>query len=79
MAKKEIPEEIAKLGFEEAIKRLTEIVNKIEEGRIPLQASIEQYEQGMALIKHCRGILEGAQQRIEKISKQQVEEEEKRQ
>ena len=63
--------DIEKLNFEEAIKKLTEIVNTIEDGDIPLQDSLEQYEEGMALIKHCRNILQSAEKRIEKISKPQ--------
>ncbi len=59
---------INKLSFEESLKALGEIVNKIEAGQTPLKTSIEQYERGMALIKHCRGILRSAEKRIEKIS-----------
>jgi exodeoxyribonuclease VII small subunit len=70
MAKEESKNDISKLTFEQAIKQLTEIVGKIEQGKIPLQDSLEQYEKGMALIKHCRGILEKAEKRIEKISKE---------
>ncbi len=58
----------SKPSFEGAIKELTEIVHKIESGETPLQSSLEQYERGMALIKHCREILEKAEKRIEKIS-----------
>jgi exodeoxyribonuclease VII small subunit len=68
MAKNENKNDIGKMSFEEAIKELTDIVGKIEQGKIPLQDSLEQYEKGMALIKHCRGILEKAEKRIEKIS-----------
>jgi exodeoxyribonuclease VII small subunit len=57
-----------KPSFEGAIKELTEIVHKIESGETPLQDSLEQYERGMALIKHCREILKKAEKRIEKIS-----------
>ena len=60
--------DISKMSFEEAIKELTGIVGKIEQGQIPLQDSLEQYEKGMALIKHCRGILQQAEKRIEKIA-----------
>jgi len=63
--------EISKLGFEEAIKQLGSIVSRIEQGQIPLQRSLEQYEKGMALIKHCREILGKAEERIEKISLQE--------
>ena len=60
-----------KLSFEEAIKELTNIVSKIEQGQIPLQDSLQQYEKGMALIKHCREILKKAEKRIEKITKEE--------
>ena len=68
MAKNKQKNDVGKLTFEEAIKELTDIVGKIEQGQIPLQDSLKQYERGMALIKHCRGILQKAEQRIEKIS-----------
>ena len=57
-----------KLTFEQAIAELKGIVEKIEAGQIPLQESIQQYEKGMALIKHCRKILQQAEKRIEKIT-----------
>jgi len=56
------------LSFEEAIRQLGDIVGKIEQGQIPLQDSLAQYEKGMTLIKHCRRILAKAEKRIEKIS-----------
>jgi exodeoxyribonuclease VII small subunit len=71
MAKNEKKNDISRMSFEEAIKELTSIVGKIEQGRIPLQDSLTQYEKGMALIKHCKDILEKAEKRIEKISKEE--------
>jgi exodeoxyribonuclease VII small subunit len=68
MADKKPKDSIEKLNFEQAIKELTTIVGKIEQGQIPLQDSLDQYERGMALIKHCREILQKAEKRIEKIS-----------
>ncbi|MHC4638581.1 MAG: exodeoxyribonuclease VII small subunit [Planctomycetota bacterium] len=61
-------DDLTKLTFEQAIKSLTEIVNNIEAGKTPLEQSLEQYEKGMALIGHCRDILNKAEKRIEKIS-----------
>ncbi|UCD51660.1 MAG: exodeoxyribonuclease VII small subunit [Phycisphaerales bacterium] len=69
MAEKKTKNDVSKLNFEDSIKRLKAIVEQIEQGEILLQDSLEQYEQGMALIKHCRGILQQAEKRIEKISK----------
>jgi exodeoxyribonuclease VII small subunit len=59
---------LEKLTFESAIKELTGIVGKIEQGEIPLQQSLEQYERGMLLIQRCREILQKAEKRIENIS-----------
>ena len=68
MAKEKPKNDISKLSFEDAIGQLTSIVSKIESGAIPLQDSLKQYEEGMAMIKHCREILTKAEERIEKIS-----------
>jgi exodeoxyribonuclease VII small subunit len=76
MAKEEIKDGLAKiiahdlgkLTFEQAIKELTGIVGKIEQGEISLGDSLQQYEKGMALIKQCRKILQDAEKRIEKIA-----------
>ncbi|PKL43545.1 MAG: exodeoxyribonuclease VII small subunit [Planctomycetes bacterium HGW-Planctomycetes-1] len=61
---------ISSLSFEQAIKKLTDIVGKIENGQISLEQSLAQYEQGMELIKHCRAILQKAEKKIEEISKE---------
>ncbi len=68
MAGRKKKDDLGELSYEESIKELTNIVGKIEQGQIPLQDSLEQYEKGMALIKQCRTILQKAEKRIEKIS-----------
>ncbi len=73
MAKPTNPKDIDTLNFEQAIKTLTSIVDKIEQGEVPLQDSLDQYETGMTLIKHCRTLLHDAEARIEVISKQDDE------
>ena len=79
MTERKQKDEVGKLTFEQAIQQLKAIVDRIEQGAIPLQDSLEQYEKGMALIKHCRDILQKAQKRIEKISKEEPPEPEKEQ
>ena len=69
MAEKTENNDTKDLTFEQAIKKLTDIVGKIENGSISLEQSITQYEQGMELIKYCRGILQKAEKKIEEISK----------
>ncbi len=77
MTERKPKDDVAKLTFEQAIHQLKEIVGRIEQGEIPLQDSLEQYEKGMALIKHCRDILQKAETRIEKISKEEPPEPQK--
>jgi exodeoxyribonuclease VII small subunit len=71
MAKEEVKNDVGKLTFEQAVKELTGIVGKIEQGDITLGDSLQQYEKGMALIKQCRKILQDAEKRIEKIASEQ--------
>ena len=61
------------LSFEQAMAQLESLVSEVEQGKIPLEQSIEKYAQGMKLIQHCRNVLEQAEQRIETISKNQPE------
>ncbi len=60
---------MAKLSFEQALQNLEQIVTEIEQGKVPLEASIEKYAQGIALIKQCRAILETAEKKIQLLSR----------
>ena len=60
--------DIAKLSFEDALKELEQIVDKLEKGTVGLEESIAIYARGEALKKHCDSLLKSAEQRIEKIS-----------
>jgi exodeoxyribonuclease VII small subunit len=55
------------MTFEDALKALEEVVRKLESGEVALDASIDLYERGEALRKHCQARLDAAQARIEKI------------
>lgn len=55
------------LTFEQALGKLEAIVQSIEQGKVGLQESIQQYEDGMKLISRCRTILTSAEQRIQKL------------
>ncbi len=60
-------EEIAKLSFEEAMTRLEESVRLLEAGNVPLDRSLELFEEGIALVKLCNGKLDAAEQRVVKL------------
>ncbi|RIK67866.1 MAG: exodeoxyribonuclease VII small subunit [Planctomycetota bacterium] len=57
----------AEPSFEDAMKRLEAIVQSIEQGKIGLEESIRQYEEGMALIKRCRTVLSEAEIKIQHL------------
>lgn len=63
----EQPQDIQKLSFEAALKRLEEIVRKLESGEASLDESIELYGEGDGLKQQCEARLQAAQARIEKI------------
>ena len=60
-----------KLSFEEALKRLEEIVTQLESGEIPLEESIKVFEEGEQLVKFCLNTLDEAEQKVKKLEKQQ--------
>lgn len=53
-----------KLSFEDAMKRLEEIVSHLEKGDIPLEESIRLFEEGSGLLALCSGQLEEAEQKV---------------
>ncbi|MFT5422502.1 MAG: exodeoxyribonuclease VII small subunit [Phycisphaerales bacterium] len=61
------------LTYEEAVAQLEAILAKIESGEIGLEASIQEYERGVGLIKRCRAILDQAEQRIEHLDAKRLE------
>ena len=71
-----VESENPKQTFEEALEDLEKIVAQVEQGEIGLEESIDKYEQGMKLIKHCRAILAQAEKRIETINQQDEQAEE---
>jgi exodeoxyribonuclease VII small subunit len=67
MAETSIPPDVAKLGFEEALKELEDIVRDLEGGKGKLDDAIKSYERGAALKRHCETKLAEAQMKIDKI------------
>ena len=53
-----------KLSFDEAMKRLEEIVSHLEKGDIPLEESIRLFEEGSGLLALCSSQLEEAEQKV---------------
>lgn len=63
-----------KLSFEDALAQLQTIVDALENADLPLEEAVKKYEEGMALSKHCHGLLEDAEQVLTKVLKNHKEE-----
>ncbi len=55
--------------FEASLAELEEIVTKLEDGDLPLEASLELFEKGIKLSRACRERLTNAERRIEILVK----------
>lgn len=55
------------LSFEDALKKLEEIVTRLESAEVSLEQSIDLYEKGARLRAHCEARLNAAQERVEAI------------
>ena len=58
---------IAELSFEDALKRLEEIVRQLESGDVALEQSISLYQEGDKLRAQCEQRLKSAQAKIDQI------------
>lgn len=60
---------MAKESFEKALKRLEEIVNKLESGNLPLDESLKIFEEGVKLSRFCTKKLDEAERKVEVLLK----------
>ena len=56
-------------SFEESVTELQQIVSRLEDGSLPLEDSMSQFERGISLLKNCYQVLEQAEQRIEILTR----------
>lgn len=55
--------------FEASLQALEEIANKMEQGQLSLEQSLDAFEQGVKLTKDCQNTLKNAQQRVSVLTK----------
>ena len=60
--------DITTMSFEQAVAELEGIVQKLERGQLDLEASIQAYERGTELRRHCDAKLDEARLRVEKLT-----------
>ncbi len=66
--KDKIPADIAAMSFEDAMRELEDIVNRLEAGDVALEESLEIYQRGALLRAYCDEKLKSAQAKIEKVT-----------
>lgn len=53
--------------FEQSVRRLGEIVERLESGELPLEESIRLFEEGVRLARASQSRLDAAEQRVEEL------------
>ena len=61
----------AEKSFEESLRELEEIVERLEAGDLPLEQSLELFEQGVKLSRSCQKRLDEAERKVEILLKGQ--------
>ncbi len=56
--------------FEASLKKLEEIVKRLETGSLTLEDSLKAFEEGVKLAAFCSGRLDDAERRVEVLLKQ---------
>jgi len=62
-------EDIAKLSYEQARDELGKVLGDLEAGSVTLEQSMQLWERGEALAKHCQALLAGAKAKIDEALK----------
>ncbi|MFD1736402.1 exodeoxyribonuclease VII small subunit [Bacillus salitolerans] len=55
------------LSFEEAMEQLEVLVEKLEEGDVPLEQAIEYFQEGMSLSKLCHDKLKNIEKKMDQM------------
>lgn len=56
------------LTYEESLAELEQIVETLEGEQNPLDAALNLYERGQALVTHCSALLDAAQLKVQKLA-----------
>ena len=61
------------MSFEEALQKLEEIVEQLEQGDLTLDESLKTFEYGVKLVQKCNNKLSIAEQKIEELIEENSE------
>ena len=52
------------IDFEKSLEKLNKLVEKMEQGNLPLEESLKSFEDGVVLIRQCQEALDKAEQKV---------------
>lgn len=52
-------------NLEESLSEITQLIDKMEHSELTLEQSLNHFERGVQLIRHCQKILETAEQKVQ--------------
>ncbi len=68
MAKKEQPQQT----FEDALKRLEEVLDALEHGELNLEEAVKAFEDGVKLVRFCHDKLDDVERRVDLLLKDEA-------
>ncbi|MCB1827335.1 MAG: exodeoxyribonuclease VII small subunit [Coxiellaceae bacterium] len=57
------------IDFEKSLDKLNTLVEKMEQGNLPLETSLKHFEEGIKLIRQCQEALNKAEQTVKILTK----------
>ncbi|RMG58559.1 MAG: exodeoxyribonuclease VII small subunit [Gammaproteobacteria bacterium] len=63
-------EDDKRFDFEAALEELERLVNRLEQGDLPLEESLKEFERGVALTRSCQQELKNAEQKVRKLTEE---------
>ncbi len=56
------------LSFEDAFERLESAISALQDGKLPLEQALQQYQEGMKLAQYCNELLQQAELSVQQLS-----------
>ncbi|GHT45434.1 hypothetical protein FACS189454_04910 [Planctomycetales bacterium] len=53
------------MNFEQSVAQLEEILKRLGDDNVDLETALQQYEEGVGLLKNCYAVLQNAQRKVE--------------
>jgi exodeoxyribonuclease VII small subunit len=66
-----MPAKKTNIDFEKSLDTLNKLVDKMEQGNLPLEESLKHFEEGVGLIRQCQEALNNAEQKVKILTEKQ--------